>query len=269
MDDDVGVVLARDLLRQCVEGKPFDIRAALNQPLFVPESTPVLRLLEMFRRSNVGTATVLDEFGGVQGLVTLSDIFRDLVGELPGTGGAVSAEPAIVTRPEGGWLVDGAAPVEDLEEELGFARPDDEREHDYRTVGGLVLNHLGHLPRIGEEMELRGFRFEVVDMDGRRIDRLLVTPTRTVPGEGDGSERRRRTRQERPLHRTFPEEGDSEARGERHEVAVEKAHPPGLPAADGFHELGNTAADVQDGSVGGYAGFPGRLGGSAGIRLVS
>jgi putative hemolysin len=182
VDNVIGIVLARDLVGQIVAGNPLNIPAVLKQPLFIPEMTPVLRLLEMFRQSNVTIATVLDEFGGVQGLVTPSDIFWDLVGELPGRGGASPVESEIVARPEGGWLVDGAAPVEDLEKELGFVR-EDKREHDYRTVGGLVLTHLGHLPRIGEAVELSGFRFEVVDMDGRRIDRLLVTP---APGKRSG-----------------------------------------------------------------------------------
>lgn len=177
VDNVVGVVLARDLLGQCLEGKPFNIRAVLRQPLFLPQTTPVLRLLEMFQQAAVTTATVLDEFGGVQGLVTLSDIFRDLVGVLPGPGGASPPDPEVVARPEGGWLVDGATSVEKLEEELGFAPLEDERERGYRTAGGLVLTHLGHLPRIGEEVKVGEFRFEVVDMDGHRIDRLLITHT--------------------------------------------------------------------------------------------
>ncbi len=176
VDDVVGVVVTRDLLRQCVEGKTFDLRAALKQPLFVPETTPVLRLLELFRPAEVPAAVVLDEFGGVQGLATVSDIFGDLVGELRPPGAAPRREAEITPRPEGGWLVDGGAPVEDLEEELGLTLDEEERKRDYRTVGGLVLTHLGHLPMVGEFVEVRGFRFEVVDMDGRRIDRLLVAP---------------------------------------------------------------------------------------------
>lgn len=184
VDNVVGVVLARDLLGQCVEGKAFDIGAVLKQPLFLPETTSVLRLLELFQQSEVTTASVLDEFGGVQGLVTLSDIFRDLVGELPGTREHQPAEAGIVARPEGGWLVDGAAPVEGLDQGVGFTLREEERGRGYRTVGGLVLTHLGYLPQVGEVLELRGFRFEVVDMDERRIDRLLVTRA-ADPGAGE------------------------------------------------------------------------------------
>lgn len=180
VDNVLGLVLTRDLLRQYVQGQRFDIRAALKQPLFIAETTPVLRLLEMFRQSGTPAAVLLDEFGGVQGMTTIADIFTDLVGELPEGDPAKNGEPEIVKRQEGGWLVDGATPVEALEEALEFTLPPEEHEREYRTVGGLVLTHLGHLPRIGEAVEAAGFRFEVVDMDSRRIDRVLITlvPTR-------------------------------------------------------------------------------------------
>lgn len=174
VDDVVGIVLTRDLLSQCIQGKPFDIAAVLKQPLFVPESTSVLQLMEMFRESDVAAAVVLDEFGGVQGMATVSDIFGDLVGEFPG-GGQTPPQPEIVRRPDGSWLVEGSAAVEDLEEQVGLDRPAGERTRDYQTVAGLVLTHLGRVPRIGDVLDTMGFRFEVVDMDSRRIDRLIVT----------------------------------------------------------------------------------------------
>jgi putative hemolysin len=188
VDNVVGLVLTQDLLRQCVQGKPLDVQEVLKLPLFVPETTSVLRLLEMFRKSRAPATVVLDEFGGVQGLVTLSDIFESLVGELPENWDASGPpEPEIVRRPEGGWLVDGSTAMEELEEELDLVRTEEERDRDYRTVGGLVLTHLGHLPRIGESVEVDGFRFEVVDMDGRRIDRVLVTPVERTEVAADES----------------------------------------------------------------------------------
>lgn len=174
VDDVVGVVLTRDLLRQCIEGEAFDVRAVLKQPLFVPESAPVLRLLEMFRQSEVAAAVVLDEFGGVQGMATVSDIFADLVGDIPGAGRAPD-QPEIVARPDGSWLVDGSTSVEDLEEAIGLERSFEEQARDYQTAAGLVLTHLGRMPQTGDMLDAMGFRFEVVDMDGRRIDRLIVT----------------------------------------------------------------------------------------------
>lgn len=174
IDDVVGIVLARDLLRQCIEGKPLSIAAVIKQPLFVPESTPVLRLLEMFRQSEVAAAVVLDEFGGVQGMATVADIFADLVGEFPG-GATTPEHPEIIVRSDGSWLVEGSTAVEDLESRLGLERPAEERARDYQTVAGLVLTHLGRVPETGDTVDALGFRFEVVDMDGRRIDRLIVS----------------------------------------------------------------------------------------------
>jgi putative hemolysin len=146
----------------------------MKQPLFVPESTPVLRLLEMFRQSEVAAAVVLDEFGGVQGMATVADIFADLVGEFPG-GATTPEQPEIVGRSDGSWLVEGSTAVEDLERELGLERSAEERARDYQTVAGLVLTHLGRVPETGDTVDALGFRFEVVDMDGRRIDRLIVS----------------------------------------------------------------------------------------------
>jgi putative hemolysin len=174
VDDVVGVVLTRDVLRQCIEHDAFDVVAVLKQPLFVPESTPVLRLLELFRQSEVAAAVVLDEFGGVQGMATVADIFADLVGDIPGAGRAPD-QPAIVERSDGSWLVEGSAPVEELEEAIGLERTPGEEARDYQTVAGLVLTHLGRVPQTGDTLDTMGFRFEVVDMDGRRIDRLIVS----------------------------------------------------------------------------------------------
>jgi putative hemolysin len=175
VDNVLGVVSAAVLLRQCVMGQPFDVRAALQPPLFVPETTPLLKLLEQFRGTRAPIAILLDEFGGVQGVVTLSDILDDLMGDLSREPMPEAGESHIVERPDGGLLVDGATPVEELTQALAVALTDAEHPHDYRTLAGLVLTRLGHLPRVGESVEAFGLRFEVIDMDGRRIDRLLIT----------------------------------------------------------------------------------------------
>jgi putative hemolysin len=175
VDNVLGVVSTTALLRQCVMGRSLDVRAVLEPPLFVPEATPLLRILEQFRSAGVSIAILLDEFGGVQGVVTITDILEDLVGELPGAPSTGPAEAQIVEREEGGWLVDGATPVEELAEVLATPLPHGDARHDYRTLAGLVLTQLGHLPRVGERVEAFDLRFEVLDMDGRRIDRLLVT----------------------------------------------------------------------------------------------
>lgn len=175
VDNVLGVVSTAALLRQCVMEQPFDVRGALQPPLFVPESTPLLTLLEQFRGTRASIAILLDEFGGVQGVVTLSDILDDLMGDLSGMPLPEAGESQIVERPDGGWLVDGATPIEELGETLAAPLTEAAHPHDYRTLAGLVLTRLGHLPRVGESVEAYGLRFEVIDMDGRRIDRVLVT----------------------------------------------------------------------------------------------
>jgi putative hemolysin len=173
----VGVVRAGDLLTRCLAGSVPHAREVVRQPLMVPETMPLLQLLTRLRQSGVGTAVVLDEFGGVDGMITLGDILGDLVSDLPARPG--TEDQGIVRRPEGGWLIDGATPMEEVEVELDLERPTDERRRGPRTLAGFVMAELGRLPVVGERIERWGYTFEVVDMDGRRIDRLLVVPDRT------------------------------------------------------------------------------------------
>ena len=173
LDRVVGVVRARALLAQALTGKPLDLRLLVQQPLFVPETMPVYRLLEMFRQSDVHLAVVLDEYGGVVGVATINDIFDDLVAGIPG---AVDEENAsIVRREDGSWLVDGALSLEDLELTLALEPMTFGERRGFRTVGGLAMDRLGHIPEVGETFEVAGHRFEIVDLDGRRIDRLMIT----------------------------------------------------------------------------------------------
>lgn len=171
LDRVLGVVRADDILAVTLEGADFDLESHLRQPLFVPSTMPVLKLLQAFQSSDVHVAIVLDEFGSVQGVATLNDILQDLVAPLPGS--APEGDSGIVRREDGSLLVDGTVPVEEVEAVIGIALPAGRRQS-YRTVGGLVMTQLGHIPRTGEHFELHGLRFEVVDMDGRRIDRVLI-----------------------------------------------------------------------------------------------
>lgn len=180
----LGVVRARELLARCLRGEPLDLTPLLRQPHYVPNTMPVMRLLEIFRQSEVKVAVVLDEFGSLEGLVTMNDILDDLVADVPGRPDA--DEPDIVPRDEGGWLVDGAVAVDDLIIELGIEASAVSERRGYQTVGGLAMAVLGHVPRVGEHFEWAGHRVEVVDMDGRRIDRVLVS--RVAP-PSDGSAR--------------------------------------------------------------------------------
>ena len=168
--DDERVVRVRDLWEQAVRGEPMDIRAALQQPLFVPENTRALHMLELFRESPAGVAVVVDEYGGVQGVVTRDDLMEDVAGETAPT------DPQVVRRDDGSWLVDAGMSVDDFREAMGLDERRDEERGGYRTVGGLIVTSLGRIPRVGEHVETEGLRMEVVDMDGPRVDKVLVAP---------------------------------------------------------------------------------------------
>ena len=170
LDELVGVVMTGDLAEWLGNREAGDLAARAHAPLIVHESTRILRLLELFRESKMHFAVIVDEHGSIEGVVTPSDILTAIAGELPE---AASEEPAeAVARDDSSWLVDGGMSIDDVEHLLkgGNMRSGD----DYTTLAGFVLAQLGHLPATGESFRWRGLRFEVVDMDGRRIDKLLV-----------------------------------------------------------------------------------------------
>lgn len=174
LDNVLGVVRARDLLPAVIAGRPLDLRSFILEPLFIPESTPVLTLLERFRTSGVHIALVVDEYSSIQGVVTLTDILAAIVGELPAAG--ESPKASMVVREDGSWLVDGILALEDFKEKVGVDHlPGDDRGH-FHTVGGFVLTQFGKIPRAGDHFVCEDFRFEVMDMDGFRVDKVMVTP---------------------------------------------------------------------------------------------
>jgi putative hemolysin len=176
LDEVVGVVAARDLLARRALGAPSDLAATLQPALFVPESLHAYRLLERFKQQACQFAVVIDEYGGTQGVITVTDILEALVGDLP-TGAEVT-DPAVVGREDGSWLVEGMLPIEELMEILGVDALPRDHDGDYATVGGLMMATLGRVPRVGDRFDWDGYRFEVVDMDGNRVDRVLITPRR-------------------------------------------------------------------------------------------
>lgn len=178
IDDLVGVLRLRDLLAPALRGEPLDLNSHLQQPLFVPESLPVLRLMERFRETQSELAIVLDEYGGVLGLVTRTDVLDDLIMGLPGS--ARGETELIVQREDGSWLVDGACSLQDLEDRTGLSAEALGAAAGARTVAGLVLAALGRVPQVGDVIQVEGHRMEVVDMDGLRIDRVLVVPAPPV-----------------------------------------------------------------------------------------
>jgi putative hemolysin len=182
LDRVVGVVRTSAVMSALLDGATPDLRSLAAPPLFVPETMTVMTLLEQFRRTHLPLAFVVDEFGGVEGLVTMSDVIASIVGEPPPE---AEGDQLIVRRNDGSWLVDGSLEVEAVERHLALASllTDVERPH-YHTLGGLAMAALGRVPRVGDVFERRGARFEIVDMDGNRVDRVLVTPASMRPAEG-------------------------------------------------------------------------------------
>jgi putative hemolysin len=170
----LGVVRAKDLLAAALAGRPLDLGASLRPPLLVPESTPALRALERFREAGEHLALVVDEYGGTAGLLTVQDVLEAIVGDLP-AGGAAADRPA-VRREDGSWLLDGGLAAAEVAGLLATRDLPGEVEGDFDTLGGFVLARLGRIPAPGDRFAWGGWRFEVVDMDGRRVDKVLATP---------------------------------------------------------------------------------------------
>lgn len=168
LDHVLGMVEVKDLWAECAAGRPFDVRQRAEKPLFVPESAKALAVLEQFRESGVHLALVVDEYGWITGLTTLNDITEGLAGEIEPT------RPRIARREDGSWLVDASLAMDDLLEILELKERRVEERGGYRTVGGFALMYLGRIPSVGDHFVWNGFRFEIVDMDGYRIDKVLV-----------------------------------------------------------------------------------------------
>ncbi len=173
LDNVMGMAYAKDLLARLLEGRPLELETGLREPLYIPETMPALEIMEQFRDSRIHVALVLDEYGGVEGLITLRDLLEGIIGELP-TVGMVQG-PKAVQRSDGSWLIDGDFPADNLGELLGLESLPYRDLVGYETVAGLILALLDHIPRRGESVVWEGWRFEVMDMDGLRIDQVLVT----------------------------------------------------------------------------------------------
>ena len=174
LDEIRGLVQARDLLAQSMAGEPIDLEAVLRPALFVPESIPVFEVLDRFKQTQSQVALVVDEYGILQGMVTLDDILEAIVGDIPDPGEVIDLE--IVEREDGSWLLDGMVPLDEFIEMFQIKTPLDRRECNCQTLGGFVMMVLGRIPSAGDCFEWDKLRFEVVDMDGLRVDKVLVVP---------------------------------------------------------------------------------------------
>jgi putative hemolysin len=179
LDEVLGIVRSADLLPLAFKGVRIDLRSLTKEALFVPDSMPAVQLLESFRGSHKHTALVMDEYGAVEGLVTVTDLLTAIVGELPAD--ASEAIGAFVSRADGSWLVEGSAPMEDVATHFGMDSLPEDEAGAYHTIGGFVMARLGRVPRTADVFEWGGLKFEVMDMDGRRIDKVLVMRNKQQP----------------------------------------------------------------------------------------
>ncbi len=174
LDNLLGIMYVKDLLAQSMASQPFDLQALLRPALFVPETISVLKVLELFKQERSHLALVTDEYGGIEGLVTSDDILDSIVGDIPTVGS--QAEPLVVQREDGSWLLDGLLRIDDLKEIFDLHQLPGEEQNSYQTLAGFVISQVGHIPTVGQHFEWSQLRFEVVDMDGRRVDKVLVMP---------------------------------------------------------------------------------------------
>lgn len=179
LDNIVGMVSVKNVMGKMVEGHTVNIRDPVSRPLFVPEAVTVLKLLELFKETGVHIALITDEYGSIQGIITLHDILEAIVGDVRSLGEPV--ETPIVVREDGSWLIDGDTPVEKLKEVLSITSFPGEEEGYYRTIAGLIIFILQRIPKTGDHIELKGLRYEVVDMDGNRIDKVMVMRVPAIP----------------------------------------------------------------------------------------
>lgn len=172
LDDVVGVVTAQQLLHQLTQQQQATLGEGLQPAVFVPETLSGMELLEHFRASDTQMVFVVDEYGEVQGVITLRDVLEAITGEFT----PPEAEDAwAVQREDGSWLIDGLIPVPELKDRLGLKTLPDEDRGRYNTLAGMVMLLLGRLPRTADIVEWQDWRFEVVDMDGKRIDKVLAS----------------------------------------------------------------------------------------------
>jgi magnesium and cobalt exporter, CNNM family len=171
IDEPLGMILKRDLLDRVLDGQPVDPMAVIRQPLVIHEAMRIFKVLEQFKKAPVRLATILNEYGGLEGIVTQTDLLEAIAGDLADVEGK---EPEVVEREDGSLLIDGMMSAQDAFDWLTLqTRP---AEGGFHTIAGFMLRQLGHLPKAGEHFNYEGWRFEVVDLDGRRIDKVLAIP---------------------------------------------------------------------------------------------
>jgi CBS domain containing-hemolysin-like protein len=167
VDNTLGMVLKKDLLDQALDGVPIDPMTCIREPLVVPERMPIVRVFEQFKRQPIRLALVVDEYGGLEGVVTQTDLLEAVAGDLPEV---ANEEPDVVERDDGSLLMDGMMPAYDALNRLEVSMMTDRTG--FHTLAGFIIHRLGRIPTAGDHFVWEGWRFEVVDMDGQRIDKV-------------------------------------------------------------------------------------------------
>ncbi|KQV62599.1 MULTISPECIES: hemolysin family protein [unclassified Caulobacter] len=181
LDGDIGVVLKKDLLDACLSSEPFDLKAHVQQPIAIPETMSLLKALGVFKLTSLHMALVVDEFGSLQGAITPLDLLEMIAGDFPEDHD--DDEKRILRRDDGSWLIDARLDIQELNDHLGENFVAD---GGYHTVAGLILDRLGRIPVEGEHVEIGAFDLEIVDMDGSRIDKVIVKSGKRRKGEAEG-----------------------------------------------------------------------------------
>ncbi|MEY4561672.1 MAG: hypothetical protein RLZZ618_949 [Pseudomonadota bacterium] len=172
LNDVVGVVSAQSLLQQLLQGKPLSLFDNLQPPVFVPETLSGMELLDQFRASSAQLVFVVDEYGEVQGVITVRDVLEAITGEFSTS---ADGEAWAIQREDGSWLFDGLIPVPELKDRLELKELPEEDRGRYNTLAGMVMLLLGRLPQTTDSVEWEGWRFEVIDLDGKRVDKVLAS----------------------------------------------------------------------------------------------
>jgi putative hemolysin len=170
----IGILKSKDVLAAVLGGQPFDLPTATRPPLYLPNTVSVLRVLDAFKKSGEAMALIVDEYGDLEGLVTQSDILEALVGDIPGP---AEADQRVVRREDGTWLIDGMVPLDELKQVLAVPHLPGEGP-DFHTLGGYIMARLNRVPMVADRITAGSYRLEVVKMDGRRVDRVLVSPVK-------------------------------------------------------------------------------------------
>lgn len=177
-----GVVSVKDFVKLLLSGEEFDLRKILEEPLYIPDNLSTLRLLERFKQTKSHYAIVVDEYGTLQGMITLHDLIENIFGYLPDK--SQFEEPEIISRDDGSLLIDGTIIIEELKEKLDLnSLPESD---DYTTLGGMMMYYLKRIPKSGDKIELMNYDFEIMDMDGKRVDKVLVTKKTSKTNNEDG-----------------------------------------------------------------------------------